>query len=153
MIEPTIGFDKQTIEFEGRSFSICELGSPLLPNFHKYIPKSRAIIFMVDYQDELQIAEAAGWFSLVMQSLAADSGVGATEQTQQDNHLTTNFSNQMQSILLLFNNFPGYGATAEYVFDVSQLLFSNRALFGTHHALSSAQDPFIQSLFAVEQYT
>ena len=59
----------------------------------------------------------------------------------------------MQSILLLFNNFPGYCSTADYVFEAADVLFENKKLFSEYHQFSSELDPAIHAIFGVDEYS
>ena len=40
-----------------------------MPAFPKYVEKSRAIVFVVDINDEASMAESAGWFSAVLEEV------------------------------------------------------------------------------------
>ena len=67
---PTVGFDKQTFEFGKFEYSICELGSAILPNWHKFVPKSRAIIFLANVCHPDKICEAATSFHDIMSGMS-----------------------------------------------------------------------------------
>ena len=73
---PTTGFNKQNVMISMQpelTLSICELGSPLLPSFPKYVEKSRAIVFIVDLSDEASLVDSAGWFSAVLDEVKCEN--------------------------------------------------------------------------------
>ena len=57
--QPTIGFDKLNLKIHEHTYSICELGSSMFQNWKKFIPKAKAIIYMVNCQDKSQMCEAS----------------------------------------------------------------------------------------------